>query len=51
MRFCAELAVPMVARGKLVGIIDIESTRLNAYSEYDLSLLRVLAARVRRHHR
>ena len=36
----------MIARGKLVGVIDIESTRLNAYSEYDLSLLRVLAARV-----
>jgi sigma-B regulation protein RsbU (phosphoserine phosphatase) len=42
----AELAVPMIARGKLVGIIDLESTRLNAYSEYDLSLLRVIAARV-----
>jgi sigma-B regulation protein RsbU (phosphoserine phosphatase) len=42
----AELAVPMVARGKLVGVIDIESTRVNAYGEYDRSLLRVLAARV-----
>src|SRR5947208_16509835 len=30
-----ELAVPMLARGKLVGVIDVQSTRLNAYTEYD----------------
>jgi len=41
-----ELAVPMMARGKLVGVIDLESTRVNAYSEYDRSLLRLIAARV-----
>jgi phosphoserine phosphatase RsbU/P len=42
----SELAVPMVARGKLVGVIDIQSTRLNAFSEQDSSLLRLLAGRV-----
>ena len=42
----AELAVPMVARGKVVGVIDVQSTRLGAYTEYDRSLLRVIAARV-----
>jgi GAF domain-containing protein len=42
----SELAVPMLARGKLVGVIDIQSTRENAYSEQDRSLLRLLAARV-----
>src|SRR5262249_19142948 len=31
----AELAVPMLARGKLVGVIDLQSTRLNAYREQD----------------
>lgn len=41
-----ELAVPMVARGRLVGVIDLQSTRLNAYSEYDRALLRLIAARV-----
>jgi sigma-B regulation protein RsbU (phosphoserine phosphatase) len=41
-----ELAVPMVARQKLVGVIDIQSTRLNAYTDYDKSLLRLIAARV-----
>ncbi|MBV9743292.1 MAG: GAF domain-containing protein, partial [Acidobacteriia bacterium] len=41
-----ELAVPMTARGKLVGVIDLQSTRLNAFSEYDKALLRLIAARV-----
>jgi len=42
----AELAVPMLARGKVVGVIDVQSTRTGAYTEYDRSLLRVIAARV-----
>jgi sigma-B regulation protein RsbU (phosphoserine phosphatase) len=41
-----ELAVPMLARGKLVGVIDVQSTRLNAYTEYDRALLRLIASRV-----
>src|ERR1039458_4837481 len=41
-----EMAVPMIARKRLVGVIDLESTRLNAYSEYDRALLRLIAARV-----
>ncbi len=41
-----ELAVPMTARGKLVGVIDLQSTRLNAYTQYDRALLRLVAARV-----
>src|SRR5664280_420946 len=41
-----ELAVPMTARGKLVGVIDLQSTRVNVYTEYDRALLRLIAARV-----
>ena len=41
-----ELAVPMTARGKLVGVIDLQSTRLNAYKEQDRSLLMLIAGRV-----
>lgn len=41
-----ELAVPMLARGKLVGVIDVQSTRLNAYTEQDRSLLQLIATRV-----
>jgi sigma-B regulation protein RsbU (phosphoserine phosphatase) len=41
-----EMAVPMIARQKLVGVIDVQSTRLNAYTEYDRTLLRLIATRV-----
>lgn len=41
-----ELAVPMIARRKLVGVIDVQSTTLNAYTEHDRALLRLIAARV-----
>ncbi|MBC8167593.1 MAG: SpoIIE family protein phosphatase [Bryobacteraceae bacterium] len=42
----SELAVPMIARGKLVGVIDLQSTKLNSFSESDSSLLRLIASRV-----
>ncbi len=42
----AELSVPMLARGKLVGVIDLQATRLNAFSEQDRALLTLLASRV-----
>jgi phosphoserine phosphatase RsbU/P len=41
-----ELAVPMVARNMLVGVIDVQSTRERAYTEYDRALLRLIASRV-----
>jgi sigma-B regulation protein RsbU (phosphoserine phosphatase) len=42
-----ELAVPMIARNNmLVGVIDVQSTRDNAYTEYDRALLRLIASRV-----
>jgi sigma-B regulation protein RsbU (phosphoserine phosphatase) len=42
----SELAVPMLARGKLVGVIDVQSTRLKAYSEQDRAMLRLIGGRV-----
>jgi sigma-B regulation protein RsbU (phosphoserine phosphatase) len=42
----SELAVPMLARGKLVGIIDLQSTRASAYREQDRALLQLIASRV-----
>ena len=36
----------MTARGRLVGVIDLQSTRVNAYTEYDRALLRLIAARM-----
>ncbi len=42
----AELAVPMLIRGKLVGIIDLQATHLDAFSEQDRALLVLIATRV-----
>jgi sigma-B regulation protein RsbU (phosphoserine phosphatase) len=42
----SELAVPMTARGKLVGVLDVQSTRVKAYSEQDRALMRLIGARV-----
>ena len=42
----SELVVPMLARGRLVGVIDLESTRENAYGKRDEALLTLIASRV-----
>lgn len=42
----AELATPMLIRGKLVGVIDLQATRINAFSEQDRALLSLIASRV-----
>jgi sigma-B regulation protein RsbU (phosphoserine phosphatase) len=43
----SELAVPMMAlRGKLVGVLDVQSTRLKAYTDQDRAMLRLIANRV-----
>lgn len=42
----SELAVPMIARSKLVGVIDVQSTQIGAYTDHDRSLLRLIASRV-----
>jgi len=42
----AELSVPMLARGRLVGVIDVQSTRLHAFTEQDRALLTLIASRV-----
>lgn len=42
----SELAVPMIARGRLVGVLDLESTRLNAYGKREVALLSLIASRV-----
>ncbi len=42
----SELAVPMVVRGKLVGVIDLQATELHAYREQDRALLQLIASRV-----
>ena len=42
----SELAVPMIARGKLVGVIDLQSTKLSAFTKYDKDLLTLISSRI-----
>ncbi len=42
----SELAVPMIARGRVVGVIDVESTEPAAYSDRDRTMLSLIASRV-----
>src|ERR1019366_496323 len=42
----SELAVPMMAHGKLVGVIDVQSTRLRAFHDQDRRIMRLIASRV-----
>lgn len=42
----SELAVPMVLHGKLVGVIDLQSTARDAFTPQDRALLQLIASRV-----
>ena len=42
----SELAVPMIVRGRVVGVIDVQSTRVNAFTERESTMLRLIASRV-----
>ncbi|MBM3784202.1 MAG: GAF domain-containing protein [Acidobacteria bacterium] len=41
-----EMAIPMIARDKLVGVIDFQSTTVGDYSQDDVSLMRLIASRI-----
>ena len=42
----SELAVPMIARKRLVGVIDVQSSRAGAFEDYDRTMLRLIGGRV-----
>lgn len=42
----SELAVPMMSRGKLVGVLDLQSTVKAAFNEQDNALLQLIASRI-----
>ncbi len=42
----SELAVPMTVRGRLVGVIDVESTEVGTFTVEDQALLTLIASRV-----
>ncbi len=41
----SELAVPMLARDRLVGVIDVQAIRPGAFGDYDRAMLRLIAGR------
>ncbi len=41
-----ELAVPLIYKGKVIGVIDLEHTRVNYYNEDHQTTLSTLAAQV-----
>jgi sigma-B regulation protein RsbU (phosphoserine phosphatase) len=40
----SELAIPMLHKGKIVGVLDLESAQLNAFNEEHVQTLSILAA-------
>ncbi|RMG72699.1 MAG: GAF domain-containing protein [Chloroflexi bacterium] len=42
----AEMAVPMIVGGKLVGVLDIQADELNYFDEADLKIQSILAAQI-----
>ncbi len=42
----SELAVPMIARKRLVGIIDVQATRVGAFKDYDRAMLSLISGRI-----
>ena len=40
----SELCVPLISRGKVIGVINVESTRKNAYGDKDEEILNALAS-------
>ncbi len=40
----SEMAVPLVVKGKVLGVLNVENERLNAFGEEDLKLLQTLAS-------
>lgn len=42
----SEMALPLVVKGKVVGALDVQSNRANAFSEEDVTVLTVLAGQI-----
>ena len=42
----SEMALPLIARGQIIGVLDVQSTKPGAFSEEDTATLQVLADQV-----
>lgn len=43
---CSEMAAPLLVRDRVIGVVNVESTQLNAFSADDLRLLSALAGQL-----
>ena len=41
----SEMAVPLIARGKIVGVIDLQSPEVNAFSDHQQNVLELIGSR------
>ena len=41
----SEISVPLIARGKLVGVVDLQSTRVGAFGDYERNMLELIGSR------
>ena len=41
----SEMAVPLIARGKIVGVIDLQSSELSAFSDHQQNILELIGSR------
>jgi GAF domain-containing protein len=42
----SEVALPLLARGRLLGVLDVQSRETNAFKEQDISVLQVMADQI-----
>ncbi len=42
----SEMIAPIISNDEVIGVFDLESDKLNAYTEDDLAVLKLLAAQV-----
>ena len=42
----SEMALPLLARGRVIGALDVHSTRANAFSEADITVLQSMASQL-----
>jgi two-component system nitrate/nitrite sensor histidine kinase NarX len=42
-KVCSELCVPLISKGEVIGVLDAESDRLDAFDESDVVILQTLA--------
>jgi signal transduction histidine kinase/DNA-binding response OmpR family regulator len=43
---CSQLSIPLISQGETVGVLDVESERLQAFSDEDVAAIKIIAEQV-----